>query len=870
MGVQMTTSSKTVDEDLMTTPAGDPVMTVKLEPPRLPPWWVTRKRLSERLTHAAVMPLTLVTGRAGAGKSTAVADWLTDRRHLGRGAWLALEAEDDRPDTLWCYVLASLARCGVAVPAARHHIVPDDVDRSLLIRLAVSLAAQPEPVVLVLDDAHRLSHPAVIYGLRFLVDHAGSALRLVLVGRHEPPLPLHRHRLNGSITEIRDSELLFTADEAEAALAAHGARLDRPEIAAIVDQTSGWAAALRLQARALTESSVGASQTELADYIRSELLAEQPAATRELLIRTSIADELPEGLAVDLTGRQDAGQVLDQLAHTGAVVTARAGTERIFVHQPLVRQVLLKDLQHSAADTLGELHHQAARWCLRVGRLVQALPHALAAGDWELASTIVVRSLTITEILISGEANRQAAAFADMPTDLHTPEVSLVRAATALADGDLEKCARSQLRAVEMIGTPLETQDALLSLSMCAVEVALARRTRFDDLAGVSETAERTTEQARARGVAIPDAFTRLFSLARAESLLYANDLNGAADALRACLAATGDPAAPWTSELCGRVALIEALRGRLRRADELAHRSLQHAVGSPETALGEVALAWTRTEQHHLAAARQHADRAATLLTARPDPVATGILALIRARIHRAHGHSARAVDALEHHSAEYAGRMPAWLAEVLAVTRDTLLDAARPPAPGGTTTHHALATATAAIAAGDTATAHSCVTASMTRRVALDVQVSCWLITTSAELADGDHDRARRALQRALRLAEPQRLRRPLLEAPAATRRLLREDPTLGQRHGWLTNVDEAPTTAPLTAVTPVVETLTVREQEVLGHLSHMLSTEQIAQTMYVSVSTVRTHIRGVLRKLAATRRHEAVRRARELRLI
>lgn len=847
----MTVSSNTAD--LMITPDGDPVMTVKLEPPPLPPWWVTRKRLNEQLTAASAMPLTVVTGRAGSGKSTAVADWLT----AGHGAWLALETEDDRPGTFWCYVLASLARCGAAVPVDRQHTVADAVDRSFLIRLAVSLAAEPDPIVLVLDDVHRLSHPSILDGLRFLIDHAGSALRLVLVGRHEPPLSLHRYRLSGSITEIRDSDLSFTVDEAGALLAAHGARLERPELAAITEQAGGWAAALRLQARALSGSPAGAVPTEFAEYVRDELLVDQPAATRELLARTSVADELPEGLAVDLTGRRDAGQILEGLAHAGVLGTARAGAERTFVHQPMVRQVLLAELPESTV-----LHRQAACWYVRSGRLAEALPHALAAGDWELASSIVVHGLSITDILAGGDGVRSAAAFADMPTDLPTPEAALVLAATALAGGDLDGCAK------HLAGTPPETHDVSLALSRCAVEISLARRTRPDDLESLSATAGDATEQARAQGVAVPAAFTRLFGLARTESLLRANDLEGARRTLRAALTGPASRTAPWTPELSARLALVEALCGRLRRAGELAHRSLQHATAS--AAVGEVALAWVHMEQYHLVATRGHADRAAALLTVCPDALATGVLALVRARIHRAHGHLAQAVDALEEHSYAHDGPLPAWLAEVLRVARDALLDAGQPPAPGGLTAHHVLAEATAALVMCDTATARSSVTDLMTRQLPLDVQVDCWLIITGAELADGHHDRARRALQRALRLAEPQRLRRPLLEAPAATRRLLREDPALGERHAWLGSAEEVPAAALSTAATPVVETLTAREQEVLRNLSQQLSTEEIAQAMYVSVNTVRTHVRGVLRKLAATRRGEAIRRARQLGLI
>jgi len=69
---------------------------------------------------------------------------------------------------------------------------------------------------------------------------------------------------------------------------------------------------------------------------------------------------------------------------------------------------------------------------------------------------------------------------------------------------------------------------------------------------------------------------------------------------------------------------------------------------------------------------------------------------------------------------------------------------------------------------------------------------------------------------------------------------------------------------------AQVPLTQELSERETEVLQHLAEMLSTTEIAAAMFISVNTVRTHIRSILRKLGVTRRNQAVRRARELRLL
>ena len=65
-------------------------------------------------------------------------------------------------------------------------------------------------------------------------------------------------------------------------------------------------------------------------------------------------------------------------------------------------------------------------------------------------------------------------------------------------------------------------------------------------------------------------------------------------------------------------------------------------------------------------------------------------------------------------------------------------------------------------------------------------------------------------------------------------------------------------------------VAELLTEREREVLRHASDLLGGPEIAREMHISVHTVKTHLTHIYRKLAATHRSEAVRRARQLELI
>jgi ATP/maltotriose-dependent transcriptional regulator MalT len=107
---------------------------------------------------------------------------------------------------------------------------------------------QNPPVTLVLDNFHLLTDPAVLDGLDYVLRNTGAGLRLVMSARTDPPLPLHRYRLAGQLTEIRASDLAFTVAEAGLLLARHGQIMPADSLKRLTQRTEGWAAGLRLAA----------------------------------------------------------------------------------------------------------------------------------------------------------------------------------------------------------------------------------------------------------------------------------------------------------------------------------------------------------------------------------------------------------------------------------------------------------------------------------------------------------------------------------------------------------------------------------------------------------------------------------------------
>ena len=270
---------------------------------------------------------------------------------------------------------------------------------------------------------------------------------------------------------------------------------------------------------------------------------------------------------------------------------------------------------------------------------------------------------------------------------------------------------------------------------------------------------------------------------------------------------------------------------------------------GGAEEAAAELTLAWVCMETFELDAARRHLVRARTCGPQSPGALVTLVLTLVTARLSRARGDPAGARDVLGE-TIDRAPALPGWMQSMLHRERGT--------GPEGVT-----------VPVDETAPT-------------LASRVEELLLEAAERLAAGEAARARRVVARSLELATPETLRRPFRETPREVRQLLRLDPALLAAHAWLIGGDRGEpggsTREPGPSVgagasrsSPVVLVpLTGKELEVLMHLDALARTEDIAGAMFITVNTVRTHIRHILQKLDVTRRNEAVRRARELGLL
>lgn len=578
-------------------PNGDPMLATRVRPPRPPAAaFLHRDRLLGRLDAAALRPVTLVNGPAGAGKTLLVADWLARGRLPGPAGWLTLEPSDNQPGTFWAYVREALQTgvgglpAEVGAPARAEHVEP-----SLLLRLAAWINARPRPLVLVLDECEHLDNLRLAEQLHDLVRHTAGRLRLVLVGRSEPLLPLHRYRAAGELAEIRAGELALNRAETAAVLERHGLRVGPAAVEAVHHALSGWTAGVRLLALAAQDADdpeaylgrIDAGPTALSDFLLAEVLRAQPAPTQDLLLRSSILGRVHPDLADALTGRRDGRRILDRLHQDNAFTDALPdGWYRL---HPMFAGILRLHLRAAAPERVDELRVRAAHWLAGHGQYRAALDHAAEAGAWALAARLLVDEFALGELLAGRDATRLCALFSRMPPSEHSPAAELVRAAVHLTRDE----AASALRILEHVEPLLPAERTALQLAAVLVRTGAARLLGSAPLA--DRAARRAGELEHRVPADLPERHPELLALMAADlgsTLLWHGRLD---EACRALERAARAPLSPATARLrhdalC-RLALVDHLRGwpgraerRVREADEQADRSACRRTAAPRS----------------------------------------------------------------------------------------------------------------------------------------------------------------------------------------------------------------------------------------------------------------------------------------------
>jgi LuxR family maltose regulon positive regulatory protein len=862
---------------------------------------VSRRRLFGRLGEAA--RVTVVSAPPGSGKTVLLRSWIGETGLAGSAAWVPVTRGERDPQQFWLSVLSALRQTAPGSALVQPLTAAPDLDGWTIVeRLLKDLAPLQDRIWLVVDDVHELGLDQALRQLELLVMRAPPDLRFVLATRHDLRLGLHRLRLEGELTEIREPDLRFTLAEARELFDTAGVKL--PEVAPLVQRTEGWAAALRLAALSLAghpdpgrfaEEFSGTERT-VAEYLLAEVLDRQCEEVRRLLLRTSVLERVNGELADALTGGSGGERVLQDLEQANAFVVSLDAARSWFRYHQLFADLLQLELRRAAPDEVSALHRIAARWFAGHGYPVEAIRHAQAARDWDPAARLLAENWY--SLQLDGQDDTTHQLLAGFPAEARAADAQLavLMAADELARGSLEAAERYLGLAERGMASVPDAWRAQAQLLLGITRLVLDRQ-RWN-LQAVAEEARRLQAMAEATDAAREMALPRvgeelralaLISLGSTEFWAAGEDPERHLEMGVALASRIGRPFLEFTGLAYQAAAALHqsftraAERGR--QAVELARR---HGwVDEPAAGLAYVILGAMLAWQMRPDEAEPWFQRAERVLRAEAEPAAVLGMHYARGVLELARGRDADALAAFQ--AAERLGGRLTVPHMLLTPTRALLLHTlvrlgeieraeqalARLGERDRERGETRIATALLRLAEDDPREAMATLAPVLDGSAPVvwpNWLAQAFLLEAIARDVLGDPGAAEHAFERALDVAEPDGVLLWFLLHPV---------PGLLERHARRRTAHAAliadirsllagRTPAPPAGPWPPLEPLSSSEVRVLRYLPTNLSMPEIASELYVSHNTVRTHMRHLYAKLGTHRRADTVARARALGLL
>ena len=905
---------------------------MKLHIPRLPGQWIDRQRLYDRLDQVKAGKIAILSAPPGYGKTTLLVSWLR-HSGWKNAVWISLDVGDNDPVRFWSYLVAALQMIpackgvGAGIVELIRSPQPPPLGAGLTMLLN-EITQVSEDLLLVLDDYHTITNAAIHSGMEFCLEHLPPHLHLVVASRTAPAFALPRYRARGRLVELRAGDLRFTRQEAHVFLqqAAHQ-QLSADDIAVLEQRTEGWIAGMQLatllmegmegceDAHAFVQSFSG-DQHYILDYLTEEVLRRQPEPVQSFLLQSAILDRMTAPLCdavLEIGGWKsdipDSQGMLAHLEQANLFVVPLDHRREWYRYHQLFAELLRGRLRQANPEQYRRLHRRAAEWFAAHTMPDEAIKHALAGEDLNRAAELVEANQRA--LIERGEVATLRTWLYALPQDvvLACPSLCLGYAWLELYQSRFEQAGKWADLACAAMGP--QPDDALRS-QVDAVRATVAINQK--DYGRATELSRRALQH-------LPpelDALRSVVNLNLGDAYTEQGDIAAAADAYRDAF-----DAAPLSGNHTLEAVIIGSLgglylgQGRLCQAESILQQALLIekdmlarggppllAAGKPLAFLTGIYIEWNQLDTAAQLGARAvdycrrwgHAEHLMDayvqmihLRHAQGD--AQGSLDMlgqaqtlvkdVERTVHLTGDDRAKARFAMLRRSASLAEaylrlkrREPDFVERWLAHA-----DAARDPALPYYTYVVDNVRAPYWLLCGQPDQAIPVLKRLIHishERGWMKREVDELVLLACAEQASGNSPTARATLEHAVLLAEPEgyvRLfadkgellgdlmvelaRRPSPVAPAYLKQLLGAFPTLRQGSSGETRAD-------------LVEPLTEREQQILRLLVADRTYPEIATELYLSLNTVKTHMKRLYAKLGVDSRMAAVEKAKSTRLI
>ena len=918
-----------------------PLLTTKLYVPPVRSNIVQRTRLVQQIETGITSnyKLTLVSAPAGFGKTTLISDWGNETRIPI--AWVSLDDGDNDLTRFLEYCIAALRtikpNIGDASLELQQSPHPPAVE-TVLTALINELDEIQERFALVLDDYHVIEAHPIHEAVKFLINHLPQKMHLIIATRADLPLPIARLRTRLRLTELSEFELRFTLDEAATYLNdVMQLDLAMEDIVALENRTEGWIAGLQMTALSIQgrgdasglARALSGKHRFIFDYLMEEVLSQQSEEVQDFMVKTSILNQLSAPICDALMGWSDAAgdtkrkrtvtkrldtalpsqEILEHMDHENLFLIPLDDERRWYRYHRLFADLLEERLIRAHGDHIQDLHRRAGDWYEKNGLIGEAINHFLEAGEFEQAADFISKNALI--FVYHGNLGTLARWLEVLPKDVKDsqPWLSITHAWALSFAGQLEPVASL-------------LQEAEGSLPSITDEIEVQRLSGIIDalrayLIAIRGSMPLAADFAREALKVLPDEdlVLRGFTATLLATVLrWTGDLKEAKSAYQEAIAINRAAGATnvLVESLCD-LAILQSIEGDLQQSISISHEALSLAEeyyersGRRLSAHGHVSIQLCRffRERNDLDLARKYAEEGLALCEQWGQAESLMRAYIEYAEILQAYGDSEGSIRSIQK-ARQLASDLSPWY-EVRSAAREahlrllqgdltyalewlndqdliindeiefqdleTHLPIVRTLIMHGRQLPKSESLPPLNQAIEFLERMRSIAESSGAGRYRIEIMI----LTSLAQDALGETERALSTLKKALTLAEPEASIRAFVDGGEPVRLLLCElekrkiaMPYARKVLQSMGDQEEVGITAGVGSTESLIEPLSKREMEVLTLLATHLSSTEIADQLVIAASTVRSHIKNIYSKLRVHSRTEAVEKAREIGLL
>ena len=362
---------------------------------------VHRTVLHEKLNIGLSRKLILISAPAGFGKTIIVSDWINQFNITT--AWFSIDKGDNDPVEFLSYVISGIQAMNPTFGQSTLNLLqspnkPSNVTiASLLINEIISI---DQNFLLVLDDFHLIYNTEIVELMAFLLEHLPGNIHIVILTRSDPALPFARLRSQHQLIELRSSDLSFSANDISVLFNKKlKLGLSVEDVYSLETKTEGWIAGLQLTALSMQGrediskfiQDLKGDNRYIMDYLMEEVLKMQTDEVNDFLLQTSILEQMSAPLCNAILNINNSQLILETLEKNNMFVIPLDEERNWYRYHHLFADLLKQRLQLREKTVIIELHDKACDCFEQHNMFDFAIGHALTIQNHKKCLQLIGR-----------------------------------------------------------------------------------------------------------------------------------------------------------------------------------------------------------------------------------------------------------------------------------------------------------------------------------------------------------------------------------------------------------------------------------------------------------------------------------------------